>query len=284
MKKHLFRRNCAVFLAIVTASATMQACAPAQTEVKKEPVDQTIEVETTLPEVRDVSISSNFAGGVEADSQVVVMSKVSGEVTQKNYEVGDHVTAGDLLFTIDDTSAKIAVEQAAAGVNSAEAGLGVQEANRATVQASAAETLGVIATNEMQLANAVDSANAGVKQACYSYDSAVESARFAEDQVTRAEDNLDDAEKAKKKAKKAYNELKDLQDSYNSAARKGDEQGQDWLKKNGYSSASQLSSAVSSAKSAYESAKSAEKSMETALESAKLQRETTANSAGSAQM
>ena len=94
-----------------------------------------------------------------------MIPKVSGEVTEKNFEVGDHVNEGDLLFTIDDTTAQIAVKQAQAQLTSAKAGVTAQTAATASTHASGIETIGKIPTTEMQLQQAVEQAEAGKQQA-----------------------------------------------------------------------------------------------------------------------
>ena len=65
--------------------------------------DTAITVTEQLPDVKTLSSQSNYIGTVEADSTVYIIPKVSAEVLTKNFEVGDHVEAGDLLFTLDDS-------------------------------------------------------------------------------------------------------------------------------------------------------------------------------------
>ena len=72
-----------------------------------------------------VSVSSK----VSSDSQVSIVPKVSGTVKNVYVSLGDEVKEGDILFEIDDTDAKLQVEQAQASLNSAQAGLESAQAN-----------------------------------------------------------------------------------------------------------------------------------------------------------
>ena len=72
----------------------------AETEEAEE--DTSIEVEVQNPQIKNITVSANFSATVVAESEVKVIPLVSGEVVEKNFDVGDHVNAGDLLFKIDD--------------------------------------------------------------------------------------------------------------------------------------------------------------------------------------
>ncbi len=160
--------------------------------------DLTITVETARPERRNVTVESNFSAVVQADSTVAVIPKASGEVVEKNYEVGDHVNAGDLLFRIDDEAAQIALRQARAVVTSAQAGYTAQQANTASMKASATETLGKMPTTAQQLENAVDAAYAAKVAAGNTMHTAQTSISYYEDQIEDLNDQLKKAKKQKK--------------------------------------------------------------------------------------
>lgn len=64
----------------------------------------------------------NVSTKVTANNEVSVLPKVSGTVKKVNVNLGDTVKAGDILFEIDDTSMRIAADQAAASLASAQAG------------------------------------------------------------------------------------------------------------------------------------------------------------------
>lgn len=72
---------------------------------------------------RDTPTVYDFTGFVEAQQKVTVMSKVSGRITSKNFNGGDFVTAGQVLFTIDSRSAKADALNAEANLASAKSEL-----------------------------------------------------------------------------------------------------------------------------------------------------------------
>lgn len=173
-----------------------------------------LDVEVMSPEVKDISISSNFAGTVVAQSEVYVIPMISGEVVEKNYEVGDHVNEGDLLFKIDDEALQIALTQAEANVTSAQAGLSAQKAAAEATKASsnatraqATQTVGEIPYNAEAMNVNVDSAYATKRSANNSLKSAWASIDHMEDQLDDLEDARDAAESATATAKAAYEEL-----------------------------------------------------------------------------
>ncbi|MBO6147954.1 MAG: efflux RND transporter periplasmic adaptor subunit [Lachnospiraceae bacterium] len=285
----MIRRYGALFLTAVLGTSSLSGCAPFGKNSEAEALSAeeagiVLDVETISPERRSVAISSNFSATVEADSTVTVIPKLSGEVTQKNFEVGDHVNEGDLLFTIDDKSAQIALKQAQATLTSAQAGLTAQTAATASAHAQGLQTIGTISTTEKQLDYAVEQARVGKMQAKYAYESAQYQAENAEDQLKIAEDNLDNAKDAKKKAKDTRDDLRSLQNEYRRRARTDKTAADTWLAGRGYASAASLSSAVTSAESAYTSAKNSQEQLENNMDILERNIRIAENSAGSAEL
>lgn len=64
-----------------------------------------------------VSVSSK----VSSEQEVSVVPKTSGTVKKLYVSLGDTVKAGDILFEIDDTEARLQVQQAQASLESAQA-------------------------------------------------------------------------------------------------------------------------------------------------------------------
>ncbi len=165
-----------------------------------------IEVSVSSPQVMTLSTQSRYIGTVEADSTVNVMAKVSAEVLTKNFEVGDHVNEGDLLFTMDDTLAQITLSQAQAGLASAQAGLSAAqagynaqsatyiaaEAQNGVTHASADETLGTMDTTEQKMRLALESAEAQLTQAGLAAGTATENYYNAETTLDKALDKYHD--------------------------------------------------------------------------------------------
>lgn len=189
--------------------------------------DTVITITEQFPEVRTLSTESNYIGTVEADSTVYIIPKVSAEVLTKNFEVGDHVEAGDLLFTLDDSTAQIALDQANASLRSAEAGLSAAQANYEAGQANyvaleasntaahiaAAETMGKLDTTSQQMQLATDSAYTQALQAGLSSDSAHQTYEFYGQQIEDAEDSRNDLKKTRDNAQNALAKAKDQMNS-----------------------------------------------------------------------
>ena len=175
---------------------------------EEEEKETVVPVETGRPAVKDISVSYNFSGTVEADDIVNVIPKIAGEVTEKHFAVGDHVNEGDLLFKIDDSTAQITLKQAEAGLTSAKAGLNSQVAVQASTYASATETLGKIPTNDQQLGVAVDSAYASAVQAGVQKDNANLNTEYSEEQYDNAQNAVKDTKAARDTAKATLEKAK----------------------------------------------------------------------------
>lgn len=60
----------------------------------------------------DLVLSNQFVGTVSPEESVYIIPMAQGTVTETFFEVGDEVKAGDILFKIDDSGAKLQLEQA----------------------------------------------------------------------------------------------------------------------------------------------------------------------------
>lgn len=225
-------------------------------EEEEENTETIVEVLTSLPERRTISVSSDFSGNVQADNTIIVIPKVAGEVIEKNFEVGDHVDEGELLFAVDDTSAQIAVKQAEAALAQAKAGYTSAQANSASTIAQANENFGKIGTNEASLSDAVDKAYAGAVTAGNQLNSAAKTSDYYDEGYERAKTALSNAETARDNAKAALE-----------AARQ-----------------SGISENIALAESAYQTAQASVASAEAAKEQAKLAKTTYADTAANAEM
>ncbi|HAG70384.1 MAG TPA: hypothetical protein DCL38_10510 [Lachnospiraceae bacterium] len=215
-KGHRVIYTAAAFLAVLSVTGCNKEKIP-EDELSPSITETAISVTEELPAVKTLSTESYFIGTYEADSTVTIIPRVSAEVLSVNFEVGDHVDAGELLFTLDDSSARIALDQANAGLKSAEAGLDAAKANYEAGQASyiaqeasntathfaAAETLGKIDTTGQQLQVAADSAYVQARQAGLSSDSAHVTYDFYKDQIRAAEDKREGLTAAESSAKQA---------------------------------------------------------------------------------
>lgn len=211
------KKSISVLIALII-TFTLAACSEKEAVPEESISDKPIMVKQQLPEVKSLKTLSNYIGTVEADSTVNVMPKVSAEVLSANFIVGDHVNAGDLLFTLDDSTARIALDQANAGLKSAQAGLNAakanyeagqaslvaQEAQKTATQVSAYETLGKLDTTGQQMQLAADTAYVQARQAGLNSDSAHETYEFYNEQIEETERKKHELLGAGGKAKAAY--------------------------------------------------------------------------------
>ena len=90
---------------------------------------------------KDVPVEVQVIGHVEAYSTISVKSQVTGELMKANFQEGDYVKKGDMLFSIDARPLQAALNQSLANVAQSKAALGQAQANlaRDTAQAQYAD-------------------------------------------------------------------------------------------------------------------------------------------------
>ena len=109
-----------------------------------------------------LTLQNSFVGTVSPQEMVYVIPFASGTVTDTYFEVGDQVNAGDVLFKIDDSAAKLQLEQAqlsAANVRQQADSAGYDQAQIAYVQAKNAYD-----QNYDDLSDQIDACNANITQ------------------------------------------------------------------------------------------------------------------------
>lgn len=180
-----------------------------------------IQVSVANPVRSDIEITGDFIGTVSADSTVNVVSKLSGDVTNACFEVGDYVNAGDLMFTIDDTSVRISMKQAQAALDSSRASLGSAQAGLDAARisnlyttAQVTQQWGTAATNEMQLANAVNSAKYGLMNASENNDAAGVQLDYIREQISDIDDQIDQLEDNKENMANYAKSLSQIKNVY----------------------------------------------------------------------
>ena len=112
MKKENRMRSLAVLLAAVMTLGGCAGSADTAGTAETEAADTALAVEASAPETGSLAVSSTFIGTVSPQEQVSIIPLVSGEVAAVNFEVGDHVQAGDVLLQIDDEAARLQLESA----------------------------------------------------------------------------------------------------------------------------------------------------------------------------
>ncbi|MCL2834906.1 MAG: efflux RND transporter periplasmic adaptor subunit [Treponema sp.] len=172
---------------------------------------------SAVPQVQgagsDNSGTMIYTGVVIPQSEIQIMSKVSGTIASVNADIGSQVRAGAALCKVDDTDIKLQVEQAQAQYNAALTALDNMK-NGITVQSAT------------QLSQAVDKAKLDLSTAQTNYNQA-KSNYDAHTQVNQARLTLNNATTAYNNAKgmldsnttvtQAQNAYNDAEEAYNSA-------------------------------------------------------------------
>ena len=78
-------------------------------------------VEVAMPDVRDVMLTREYPGYLDADATIPVVGRVNGTVIKRHFTEGGRVKQGDLLFVIEPTLYENAVAQATAALQTAQA-------------------------------------------------------------------------------------------------------------------------------------------------------------------
>ena len=107
-------------LSVLLCCALALALAGCQEEAEEPLLDPTVTVEAAAAQTGDLSTQSTYIGTISAEGTASVVAMVSGNVEQVAVAAGDTVTAGDLLCSFDDESARLTLQNAQAAVNSAQ--------------------------------------------------------------------------------------------------------------------------------------------------------------------
>lgn len=106
-------------LAIATAAlfaTTLAACS----HKADKPAEAPMQVSVATPVIDSVTLVKSYPAFLTAVDRVDVVGRVNGTLRSKNYVSGDRVVKGQVLFTIEDSQYRDAVERAAAALASAQ--------------------------------------------------------------------------------------------------------------------------------------------------------------------
>lgn len=112
-------------IAIIVLTITLAACG----KMSEKREAQALPIEVAQPIVRNITLTHEYPGYLEADATISVVGRASGTLQKQHYVPGSRVKKGDILFTIEPTLYENAVAQANANLNSAEAGLSYARSN-----------------------------------------------------------------------------------------------------------------------------------------------------------
>lgn len=85
-------------------------CGNQDSSVTKE--ENSVVVDVVTVQKGTLALSNQFVGTVAPEESVYIIPMAQGTVTNTYFEVGDTVQAGDVLFEIDDTAARLQLQQA----------------------------------------------------------------------------------------------------------------------------------------------------------------------------
>lgn len=124
-------------------------------------------VEVALPIEREVTLTREYPGYLDAVSTISIVGRASGTLQKQSYTPGGRVKKGQILFVIEPTLYENAVTQAEAALNTAEAGLEYARSNYERMQQAIASD----AVSQIELLQA--------KSNVKSYEAQVENAKAA---------------------------------------------------------------------------------------------------------
>jgi len=179
---------------VALAGICVVAFATTNNKELKEEIQTQVIVDTIFPPRGDIVVTGEYVGTVEPSEQVIIYPKVSGEVLAVNFNIGDIVEAGDVLFEIDSKALQLSISQSQAVVASAQAkaqyNLVIAEKN--------------LETQEFNVENGYDSG-------LISAESVVKNAESA---VKKAENGLEAANATLASARRSLREFRDEEDYY----------------------------------------------------------------------
>lgn len=103
---------------LITASAVILALTPSCHKDKK-PSDDIPSIYVTRATTDSVTFHKELPGYIQASSRAEVVGEVSGRLLTQNFTAGQYVNKGQVLFTIESTRYRDAVENASAQLASA---------------------------------------------------------------------------------------------------------------------------------------------------------------------
>ncbi|MCM3881544.1 MAG: efflux RND transporter periplasmic adaptor subunit [Vicinamibacterales bacterium] len=102
-----------VVLGCLVAAAALPACAPSEAQQPRQGGGQpSVPVAVATVETKSMPVEVDVVGTAEAFSSVAVRAQITGELTSVNFEQGQDVQAGQVLFTLDRRPLEAALTQA----------------------------------------------------------------------------------------------------------------------------------------------------------------------------
>ncbi|WP_232699886.1 efflux RND transporter periplasmic adaptor subunit [Brevibacillus daliensis] len=128
MIKSKWSMSLVLVAALAVTGCTQQAATPPQENQEEKPVP----VQIAAAANESVSSGAGYTGKLAPSQEVKVAPKAGGKITSLNAKLGQHVSKGSVLFTLDQDDLRNALKQAEAQYNVAVAGL--NQSNTSTEQ------------------------------------------------------------------------------------------------------------------------------------------------------
>lgn len=174
------KRKGSVGLALVLGSSLLLGgCGSTKTE--QDEIAEIV-VDMQQAQVGSLTLQNSFVGNVSPQEQVYVIPFASGTVTEVNYNVGDYVNAGDVLFRIDDEGAQLQLRQAE---------LTALSTNQQIAMANGSQQKSA----DLQLESAQIQAQSGFDQAEMAYVQVKDAQEKLENAIEQAEDGVEALER-----------------------------------------------------------------------------------------
>lgn len=208
-----------VLLVTASFSTLLTGCGQTAEAAEEEAESDTIPVEVQMPEAGSLTLKNEFVGTVSPQESVYVVPLVSAEVLSTDINVGDTVTAGQVLCKLDTEAAELQLASAQAQYNSAAAGVQAAEVGYEIAQAQYDSTVAQLDVQNEQTQRQKD-------LTMYQMDMQIDQIRDGiediDDQIADLEEDREDLKEQRsdlKDARKQADQYVDLaQADYNAAA------------------------------------------------------------------
>ncbi len=107
------------FYLILSAGCILLSAASCKKSAKSSPEDETPSISVATPVVDSIVLHKTYPGLLSAADNAAVVGRVNGTLLTKNYQSGAFVNKGQVLFTIESTKYRDAVQQAQASLATA---------------------------------------------------------------------------------------------------------------------------------------------------------------------
>lgn len=126
--------------------------------------DAELTVDVALPLTDSITLRNTYPGQLSSTSVVSVVGRVSGQLLSQNFTSGQFVRKGEVLFTIEDTKYRDAVQQASAELTTAISARDYAKSHYAAVK-KALESDAVSKMEVNQAESTLNQAEASIKNA-----------------------------------------------------------------------------------------------------------------------